>query len=80
MMSNHLHLVIRNRPDIAEQWSDDEIALRWRRVFPPRDDTTGKPVEPTEHDLAIEKLSRIARPTRGPGGHVGANRSTSPVK
>ena len=53
VMSNHLHLVLRNRPDIAEQWSDDEIALRWRRVFPPRDDTTGEPVEPIEHDLAM---------------------------
>jgi hypothetical protein len=53
VMSNHLHLVLRNRPDIAERWSDDEIALRWRRVFPPRDDTTGEPVEPTEHDLAM---------------------------
>jgi len=29
VMSNHLHLVLRNRPGIAEQWSDDEIALRW---------------------------------------------------
>jgi hypothetical protein len=28
VMSNHLHLVLRNRPDIAEQWSSDEIALR----------------------------------------------------
>src|SRR3984957_3069903 len=28
VMSNHLHLVLRNRPDIAEQWSDDEISLR----------------------------------------------------
>ena len=27
VMSNHLHLVLRNRRDIAEQWSDDEIAL-----------------------------------------------------
>ena len=53
VMSNHLHLVLRNRPDIAEQWSADEIALRWCRVFPPRDDATGEPVEPNEHDLAM---------------------------
>ena len=37
VMSNHLHLVLRNRPDIADQWSADEIALRWCRVFPPRE-------------------------------------------
>jgi hypothetical protein len=52
VMSNHLHLVLRNRPDIAGQWSDDEIALRWCKVFPPRDDATGEPVEPGEADVA----------------------------
>ena len=67
MTSNHLHLVLRNRPDIAEQWSEHKIPLRWRRVFLPRFDAPGEPVEPTEHDLAIEELSRLARPTRGPG-------------
>jgi hypothetical protein len=53
VMSNHLHLMLRNRPDIAGQWCDDEIALRWCKVFPPRDDATGEPVEPGEHDLAM---------------------------
>ena len=53
MMSNHLHLVLRNRPDIAGQWSADEIALRWCKIFPPRHDATGEPVEPNEHDLAM---------------------------
>ena len=52
VMSNHLHLVLRNRPDIGEQWSDDQIALRWRRVFPPRDDATGEPVERTPRGQA----------------------------
>ena len=46
VMSNHLHLVLRIRPDLAEQWSADEIALRWYRVFPSRDDATGELVEP----------------------------------
>jgi hypothetical protein len=52
-MSNHLHLVLRNRPNIAEQWSADEIALRWCRIFPPRHDATGENVEPNEHDRAM---------------------------
>ena len=75
-MSNHLHLVLRNRPDIAERWSDDEIALRWRMIFPPRDDAWGEPVEPTEHDLAMltanperllelrKRLSNLSSPRR----------------
>jgi hypothetical protein len=64
VMSNHLHLVLRNRPDIAEQWSANEIALRWCKVFPPRHDATGEPIEPGEHDLAMltansERLSEL---------------------
>jgi hypothetical protein len=66
VMSNHLHLVLRIRPDIAGRWSADEIALRWCRVFPARDDATGKPVEPGEHDLAMltanpERLAELRK-------------------
>jgi hypothetical protein len=43
----------RNRPDIAEQWLADEIALRWCRVFPPRGDATDEAIEPGERDLAM---------------------------
>ena len=53
VMSNHLHLVLRIRPDIAGQWPADEIALRWCRIFPPSHDATGEPVELNEHDLAM---------------------------
>lgn len=34
VMSNHSHLVLRNRPDRAAQWSAREVAERWFRVFP----------------------------------------------
>jgi REP element-mobilizing transposase RayT len=66
VMSNHLHLVLRNRPDITEQWPADEVALRWWRLFPPRDDATGEPAEPGEHDLAMitgntERLSELRK-------------------
>jgi REP element-mobilizing transposase RayT len=53
IMSNHLHLVLRNRPDSVEQWSDAEVALRWRKLFPVRDDVTGKPAEPDDCDLEM---------------------------
>ncbi len=53
IMSNNLHLVLRNRPDIVEQWSDGEVALRWRKLFPQRDDASGEPAEPDDHDLAM---------------------------
>ncbi len=40
VMSNHFHVVLRVRPDLAGAWSDDEIAARWLRFCPatkPRD-------------------------------------------
>ena len=51
VLSNHFHVVLRVRPDLAQEWSDDEVAIRWRFLFPPRDEATGCQVEPTEHDL-----------------------------
>ena len=51
VMSNHLHVIIRNRPDVVARWSDEEVAIRWLRVFP------GKRIEehlaePTDHEVA----------------------------
>ena len=40
IMSNHIHVVVRNRPDIAGQWSDEEVARRWWNLFPGRKPTT----------------------------------------
>jgi hypothetical protein len=36
VMSNHLHLVVGIDPRAAAEWSDDEVAARWARLFPPR--------------------------------------------
>lgn len=38
VMSNHLHLVLRIDPGAAATWRDDEVAARWVRLFPPRED------------------------------------------
>ena len=34
ILSNHLHIVARTRPDVVREWSDKEVALRWLRIFP----------------------------------------------
>ena len=34
ILSNHMHLVARTRPDVVQEWSNQEIALRWLRIFP----------------------------------------------
>ncbi len=62
VMSNHLHVIARVRPDLVQSWSDEEVALRWRRLFPPRDEATGRRTEPQEHDLAMitSNPSRVA--------------------
>ena len=33
VMSNHLHVVLRVRPERVDQWSADEVAERWCRLF-----------------------------------------------
>ena len=29
VMSNHLHAILRNRPDVVKDWTDEEVARRW---------------------------------------------------
>jgi len=36
VMGNHLHVIVRQRPDLAKDWSDEEIARRWLRLYPKR--------------------------------------------
>jgi hypothetical protein len=52
-MSSHLHLVLRSRPDVAKEWTDDEVARRWLQVFPCRRSNDGSPVEPEEHEISM---------------------------
>ncbi|MGO9467490.1 MAG: hypothetical protein ACLQIB_28875 [Isosphaeraceae bacterium] len=37
VMDNHLHVLVRLDPEVAAGWSDEEVARRWGRLFPPRD-------------------------------------------
>lgn len=32
ILSNHFHAILRNRPDLVAQWSDEEVARRWLRL------------------------------------------------
>ena len=51
VLSNHLHVVVRTRPDVVREWSAAEVALRWWRLFPQRRNGNGTPAEPTEPEL-----------------------------
>ena len=34
IMSNHIHIVLKTRPDLTENWDAEEITRRWRIIFP----------------------------------------------
>ena len=53
VMSNHLHVILRNRPDVVKTWSDEEVARRWWNLFPSRRNKDGSPAEPAEIDLKV---------------------------
>ena len=55
VMGNHLHVVVRNRPDVVQAWSDTEVARRWWKVFPSRRGESGQPEEPSKSELQMIK-------------------------
>ncbi len=60
VMSNHLHVVLRIRPDIVARWSDEEVARRWWRLFPRRRDKDLSAAEPQRHELAMLRADGVA--------------------
>lgn len=36
ILSNHLHILATNRPDLVRSWSDREVAIRWLKMCPGR--------------------------------------------
>ncbi len=55
LMDNHLHVVLRNRPDLWQTASARSIAQRWLKLYPKRRDASGRPLPPGEDD--IEQLA-----------------------
>lgn len=53
VMSNHLHIILRSRPDIVSGWSDEEVARRWYRLFPKRRKPDGSPETPDANELQM---------------------------
>jgi len=56
ILSNHSHILVRNRPDLTGSWSAEEVARRWWQLFPRRLDNSGAPAEPTEEELELVLL------------------------
>ena len=66
VLSNHLHVVLRSRPDVVATWTDDEVARRWCKLFPQRRLDDGSPDEATDEDLKMvtrnaDRLAEVRR-------------------
>ncbi len=66
VMSNHIHVVVRNRPDLVAGWSDDEVARHWWNIFPKRKTAEGTAAEPRDTELQMitadpDRLAEIRR-------------------
>ena len=53
VMSNHIHLLLRIRPDVSAAWSDEEVARRWCQLHPGRRDESGASTEPDPAEIAL---------------------------
>lgn len=60
-MNNHVHMIMRNRPDLVKMWTDLEVAQRWMMICPGYSqalyDFLGKEGEPATIEV-IEALAR----------------------
>ena len=52
-MVNHVHVILRNRPDVVSGWTDEEVARRWWQLFPLRKNKDKSPAVPTESELKL---------------------------
>ena len=51
IMPNHFHIILRNRPDLADKVTDEEVAIRWYRLFPRRRNQYFEPEDPTPKEI-----------------------------
>ena len=69
VMDNHLHVLVRLDPDVANNWSDEEVVRRWVRVYPPKN-RFGQEIEVNQtwvdHEMKNErKVTRTREGVRG---------------
>ncbi len=54
-LSNHIHLLLRTRPEIVATWSDDEVIRRWLKITKLAKSRDGVVKEPHPARIAIER-------------------------
>ena len=55
MLDNHMHLLLRLDPEVANGWTDEEVIIRWFKLYPPRG-SNRKPLPPPKLQKLIEEL------------------------
>ena len=60
-MSNHLHVVLKSRPDVASEWSAEEVTRRWRAIFRPLGVSAATLQTKIEIEMADAKLVATRR-------------------
>jgi REP element-mobilizing transposase RayT len=61
ILSDHMHVILRTRPDVVSTWSDQEIAKRWLCLFPGQrvDEFLGQPTQ-SQIDALVGDRDRMA--------------------
>jgi hypothetical protein len=68
VMSNHIHLILRSRPDVVAAWSDDDVARRWLRLFPKQRKQNGDPALRVKTRPIVVRFP--LRPSASPSAHL----------
>ena len=55
VLDSHLHVLLKLQPEVAAQWSDEDVVRRWARLYPPRG-MNRKPMKVTQ-DWIEQKLA-----------------------
>jgi hypothetical protein len=61
IMCTHNHTMLRNRPDLMEKLSDEEVAIRWLRLFPHAQDGDGPYVNAVQAIVSNSARVKILR-------------------
>ena len=55
LMSTHTHTMLRTRPDILKNLSNEEVSLRWLKLYPPRG------INKSDQNLFMERVNILAK-------------------
>lgn len=60
ILSNHLHLILRIRPDLVERWSDEFVVRRWGALQQARSQVAPEPLTDEQVQATLRNPERVA--------------------